>query len=1289
MTEHLLQLLSKKAAVCTTFLLLFGVNTLLAQSPSLDTTLAIDLGTVMNLLQDAPIEGTAKAKSKPFTIILPRPDGAGVEYQVEASEIMEKSFYLNYPSIKTYTLVNKKNQAYGRMVVSPSGLHSFIVTDKGSYYIDPVDKNNPVDHRVYYSIVEAALGECGFDETQEEFKDDLKRHFERQNAAEKTTMSNGSTMRNYRIAITTTGEFYQSPAFGNGNLINTLTAICVVVSYVSVKYELELAVRFTGVVVNGAIYDSPVTDPFVPDASNGVQNAHQAAAVIGLHYNTNDYDLGHCLHATPSSNSGQARVESVCDSDPLSTPPGYSTGGTNKGSGWSGGANPNLLIYAMWHEVGHQFGMLHTFNGTGGACTSTISDESAYEIGSGTTIMSYNGRCQSDNNIPSGGTADEYFHGKSLEQALTYMGTISNCTVPVPTGNTPPTVNANPCGGTYTIPIGTPFKLVGSGSDPGNSITYTWEQIDEDGFLWSYTQGYIGPQAAGSSLAPLFRSYPPSHSPIRYFPNLNLIKANNYVSSFESLPTVDRELNFRLTARDNRIGGGGFSYSDITIDVDDSGPFQVMYPNGGESLTVGNSYDVTWNPNGSNSFCSNVDIKLSTDGGDTYPYTLKSSITNDGSENVTIPFSIPGTTTARLMVACADNDCVVFFDISDSNFSIISSCNSPVIDSTVITQPTCSTPTGTVTVDANGSGPLEYSIDNGLSYQTSATFTGLSPGDYNVWARIIPSGTGSNTSFTNVAAFDSYVATNCQNCIVDIDGFESFASGQPITQLNYSSTSVTLSPGILAFHGAWQLFPGCQATFSGSSMLATSTYNTLPAVLSFSEPIFAFGGVFYDDGAPVGTITLTAITTLGQTITVNETCNLTGDTGFLGVFSPDGINTIQFTINFGAVELDNMKVVQAPICPVAYSGNPVHINIAPTPAMLNTPDVTQPLCTLGGSININASSSSALEYSVTDGSTYQESAMFCNLAPGIYDIKVRLKSDPNCTTTYAGNPILIDPLPALISCTSLIYPANGASNISGPVTLEWAPASGSPSGYILRMGTYPGGFDILNNWIVGNVQTFNVGVLPCGKTIYVAITPYNSCGNAIGCVEESFSTAGCPQNLVINLNPIPSGIHQAVIAISSTGRVESNSNVVFNAGNNISLDPAFEVELSGLFEADIDPSISLLPPNNTSNAKKKEKGGKFTSKSGGQIEFSAQMAKREPQKNYVIAHLVLPDPAFVSVSILENAGNSIYETQEQLYLTTGTTIFLLDMPADSPPGEYFIKANTGDQEIIKKVVLID
>ena len=57
---------------------------------------------------------------------------------------------------------------------------------------------------------------------------------------------------------------------------------------------------------------------------------------------------------------------------------------------------------------------------------------------------------------------------------------------------------------------------------------------------------------------------------------------------------------------------------------------------------------------------------------------------------------------------------LVFFDISNNNFTITSgvSCTAPIATAPTVTQPTCAVATGTIVVNATGTGTLEYSVNN-------------------------------------------------------------------------------------------------------------------------------------------------------------------------------------------------------------------------------------------------------------------------------------------------------------------------------------------------------------------------------------------------------------------------------------------------------------------------------------------------------------------------------------------------------------------------------------------------
>ena len=142
-------------------------------------------------------------------------------------------------------------------------------------------------------------------------------------------------------------------------------------------------------------------------------------------------------------------------------------------------------------------------------------------------------------------------------------------------------------GADVTIPHDTPFALTATGSDPdtadGPNLTYAWDQIDAGGS--SYANPPYGDQAGdpNTTTRPLFRSYAPVASAIRLFPSLTYILNNANVppattGSFqtgEALPSVARQINFRVLLKDNRAGGGGVADDDIQITVaGGAGPFQ-------------------------------------------------------------------------------------------------------------------------------------------------------------------------------------------------------------------------------------------------------------------------------------------------------------------------------------------------------------------------------------------------------------------------------------------------------------------------------------------------------------------------------------------------------------------------------------------------------------------------------------------------------------------------------------------------------------------------------------------
>ncbi|MGW9684986.1 reprolysin-like metallopeptidase [Flagellimonas sp. 2504JD1-5] len=584
---------------------------------------------------------TKMLKGGGHTLYLPSVDGKMIAFAIKETSVLHPELAKKYPYIKSFSGQSLDGKYRVKLSSSHKGLQSMIVDLEGSEttFMEPL-LNKKGSYVIYKKEAHAKIAfECGTEKLHQNLEKKLNQ------SAGKTIVPlvGDQTLRKFRIAVSTTGEYAQ---FHGGTVADALAAINATLTRINEVFETDLGVTLELVANNDqVIFTDATTDPY-----NGNLNA-QVQSTLTSTIGEANYDVGHLFNkvASAAQNNGNAGfIGAVCVDN-------------RKGSAFSAAFEPQGDVFDLdfvSHELGHQFGANHTWSfeseGTG------VQAEPA----SGTTIMGYAGIVPGNNVALNG---DDYFHYHSIVQISNYLQTVS-CAQTTALTNTPPVVTPM---GDYVIPKGTAFVLEGSATDGdvGDVLTYTWEQID-DGVVVTNNFGPDNPSGAN------FRSLPPTTDPSRYFPRLSRIIEGNLIQTtpqtddaWETVTNIERNLKFALTVRDNATGGGQVVSDLLDVQVlKSAGPFVVTSQTSNVVYEGGSSQEITWDVANTNVLpinAKNVDILLSLDGGNTFPITLADDTLNDGSENILIPGD--ATTTARIMIKASDN---VFFAVNTSDFTI-------------------------------------------------------------------------------------------------------------------------------------------------------------------------------------------------------------------------------------------------------------------------------------------------------------------------------------------------------------------------------------------------------------------------------------------------------------------------------------------------------------------------------------------------------------------------------------------------------------------------------------------
>ncbi len=601
---------------------------------------SVNDNSLYNYLQTAPhIDQIKTIENEGLVLEIPNLEGKMIRYTIVKYDMVEKGLYKQFPHIMTFIGIGSDGSQL-RADYTSLGFRAWSTGIGNDFMLEPLTLSNK-NIRIVYS------GKLKRENTQTDHVACIAESLHKfpststQNVINQPKISSGissvTQLKTYRIAVSTNLQYNNY----YGGISNALSGVITTINRVNQVYEVDIATRLTLISNNTQIMFSTLAPYNVPPSNllNVVQTTINN--IIGAA----NYDIGHLF---TSFGGGQAGVAVACNN-------------SSKARGYSG-INPPVgdffNISFVAHEIGHQIGATHSFNSSASICGADRFAATAYEIGSGSTIMSYAGSCLSSNIQ---GFNDPYFHLASINQIYNYtrVNTGSTCGLSAISNNNKPSVITTD---TFSIPPLTPFALtaIGSDPDPTDIITYCWEQFN------------LGP-ASSSNVpinpnSPRFRSYNPTTNPTRYFPALDTLLANAGSNS-EFLPNLPTILDFKVTVRDNKSNGGGVDSANAAVQVVSGTPFSVTSPN--DSLIIWNGATnqvVSWAVGNTNLVpinCTEVQILLSTDGGKTWPFILKNSTPNDGIDTIQVP--LVNSRRCRVMVKSIDN---IFFDVSNFNFRI-------------------------------------------------------------------------------------------------------------------------------------------------------------------------------------------------------------------------------------------------------------------------------------------------------------------------------------------------------------------------------------------------------------------------------------------------------------------------------------------------------------------------------------------------------------------------------------------------------------------------------------------
>ncbi|HMU46316.1 MAG TPA: zinc-dependent metalloprotease family protein [Chitinophagaceae bacterium] len=918
-----------------------------------------------------------QARSRSTIISLPNVDGKMEQFEIFESSNFEPALQARFPEIRAYSGRGVTDRfATLKLSISPQGIQTMVFrADKENEFIEPYSQ----DHTTY-AVFRSQRERNALPWTCSTEDQNMFSNINQQIAGR--VESNVGELKTMRLAQSVTAEYSNFfGAFNSSQVALVLAAVNATLTRCNGVYEKDLAIHLNLIAnTTDVFFYDPNTDPYTFPISNWNNQLQTTLTnIIG----EANYDIGH-LFGQSGGGGNAGCIGCVCVDNQKGR------GITSPADGIPMGDNFDIDYVA--HEVGHQMGANHTFS---------FSNEGTgvqKEVGSGITIMGYAGITSQDVAPHS----IDIFHEASIQQIQVNMaGKTCPITTNITANNATPVVGAL---SNYTIPISTPFALTGSATDAnGDPLTYCWEQDDNHG-------GQTGNNSvayAAKPVGPNWLSFVPSSSPTRLCPRLSTILAGlqitpplpggDAIANIEALSSVSRDLHFRLTVRDNHpysstppLAIGQTQFADMTVTVTNtSGPFQVTTANtAGTSWPAGTTQTVTWdvaNTTAAPVSCSNVNILISTDGGNNFSM-LVANTANDGTENIVVPGTI--TTTARLKVESVGN---IFFDINNANFSItvppngfsfdspapvVASCPAPASMQTTLTATYFGTFTGNINLTASGN-PGGTTVSFGTNPLTTGTpsttvvlngTNTLSAGSYVVTVTGTGSGAPTQTrdiTFTINPGAGPAITTQPANqtvCSGSNATFSVVSTGTYQWQLSTNggtswsdiggatSTSYTVTGATPAMSGNQYRCIVTGQCGSTTSSAATLTVNTAPSITAQPQNLALCSG----------SAASFSVTATGSGLTYQWQVSTDGGTTYNDIA---GANAATYNIASTTVGMNNnrYRCVVSGACPPAATSNAAILTVSSSITITSNPS-NSTICEATNTSFTVAASGSGLTY---------------------------------------------------------------------------------------------------------------------------------------------------------------------------------------------------------------------------------------------------------------------------------------------------------------------------------------